>query len=66
MDEKIYKAIAKKHGISVDEVKKEMQAAIQTAYVFPAPEALKVPRKNDVPTVDEFLEYTAKKVVDGL
>ena len=64
MNEKIYKAIAKQHGVSVDEVKREMQDAINAAYVFPTPEALSVPRKNAVPTVDEVIAYTIQRMAD--
>lgn len=36
---KIYKQIAKKHGISVEEVKREMRSAIETARNNPNPNA---------------------------
>jgi len=63
MDKKIFKAIAKKYGVSVNEVKREMQAAIDAAFVFPTPEAMTIPCENGIPTVDEFIEYAAKQTI---
>ncbi|MCL2796470.1 MAG: hypothetical protein FWD58_00210 [Firmicutes bacterium] len=63
MNKQMCKAIAKKHSVSVEEIKKEMQAAIDAAYVFPTPEAMQIPRKGEIPTIDEFIEYVAKQVV---
>ena len=62
MNEKIYKDIAKKYGVSVEEVKREMQKAIDAAYLFPNDEAKKVPRKGDAPTIDEFVTYAVDKI----
>jgi len=64
MNRKIYREIAKKHGISAGEVKKEMQAAIDQAYINPNRRAAEVPRKNAVPTVDEFVDYSVKQIKD--
>jgi len=66
MEKNIYEALAKKHGVSVNEVKREMQAAINAAYVFPTPEASEIPRKNGIPTADEFVNYLIKKINDGM
>ena len=61
MDESIYEEIAKRHGLSVREVKREMQAAINEAYANPNSHAMAVPRKNAIPTVAEFIEYVLKR-----
>ena len=62
MNRKTYRKIARKHGISVNEVKSEMQAAINTAYTKPNLQALNIPRKNEIPTIDEFISYAIKEV----
>ena len=64
MNEAIYKAIAKQHGVSVEEVKREIQQAIDAAFVFPTPEALNVPRKGAVPMVDEIIAYTVQRLAE--
>lgn len=65
---KIYRKIARKHGITVEEVKREMQSAIDETYnnsnyddVTKAYQD-KVPRKGEVPTADEFILYAVGKV----
>ena len=62
--ESIYKRIAEKHGVTVKEVKKDMQEAIDSAYINPNLNAEIVPRRNDVPTIDEFIEYVVSLVDD--
>ena len=62
MHKRIYKQIAKKHGVSVTEVKQEMQAAIDSVYENPNIYALSVSRKKSVPTVDEFIEFVVKEL----
>ena len=57
MDERAYKRAAKKFGISVDELKEEIQKAINNAYENPNPAALCIPRKGAVPTVEELVEF---------
>ena len=39
-----------------------MQSAIDTAYVFPNQTALDIPRKNAVPTIDEFVDYSVNQI----
>ena len=64
----IYRKIAKEHGVSVKEVKEEMQAAINHAYTHTPKDGVtgayqdRVPRKGDIPTADEFIKYAANKV----
>ena len=64
MNRKTYRQIAKKHGVSLDEVKREMQTAINSAYVFPNDKALNIPRKKEIPTVGEFIEYSVNQIID--
>ena len=59
---KIYRSLAKKYGVSVEEVKRDMQEAINAAYVKPTFHAQCVPSKGAVPTVEEFLKYSANRV----
>ena len=62
MNRRNYRKIAKKYGVSVSEVKKDMQEAIDAAYKNPTMHANCVPRKGDIPTIDEFISYTAHRV----
>jgi len=64
MNEKIYKKIAKKYGVSVEDVKRDMQIAIDAAYVFPNTEAEKIPKKGEVPTIDEFIGFLVGQIKD--
>ena len=62
MNRKIYRQIAKKHKTNIGEVKREMQKAVDAAYVFPSAEAENVPRKGEKPTIEEFIDYSVKKI----
>jgi len=62
MNRKVYREIAKKYGTSVREVKIEIQKALAEAYKNPTSAALNVPRKNAVPTIDEFIDYSIKEI----
>jgi len=62
MNRKIYREIAKKNRISVDEVKREMQAAINEAYANPNPQVMNIPHKNAVPTIEEFVDYSVNEI----
>lgn len=59
----VYRKIAKKYGVSVDEVKSEMQAAINEAYKNTPNDGItgawqaRVPRKDEIPTTEEFINY---------
>lgn len=59
---KIYKKIAKKHGVSVAEVKRDMQEAINAAYTNPNSYANCVKRKNEIPTPEEFITHLANRI----
>lgn len=61
----IYRKVAKQHGVTVAEVKRDMQAAITHAYTHTPDDGItavyqnKVPRKGEVPTPDEVIRYVA-------
>lgn len=59
---KTTREVAKNNGVSVAEVRREMQAAIAPAYVTPNAAALAVPRKGDIPTTREFIGYYAGQI----
>lgn len=62
MNRKIYKQLAKKYGVTVEEIKRDMQEAINAAYVSPNDAALGIKSKGTVPTIDEFITQTANKI----
>ena len=62
MNRSIYRKVARQHGVSVAEVKSEMRLAIDATYVKPTAAALAVPRKGEVPTTDEFIDYCARGI----
>ena len=49
MNRKIYREIAKKHGVSVNEVKRDMQEAIDKTY------------RDNRPSIDEFIDHVARR-----
>lgn len=65
---KVYRQIAKKHGVSVADVKRDMQEALNYAYNNTPNDGVtgayqnQVPRKGEIPTPDEFIRYAAKEV----
>ena len=65
---KIYRQIAKDHGVSPKEVKADMQAAINYAYNNTSNDEItkayqdQVPRKGSIPTSEEFISYAVKKL----
>ena len=59
----MYKELAKKHGVSIAELKKEMQDAINAAFVNPNEEAQKIPRKELVPSINEFIDFVIKQLM---
>lgn len=64
----IYRKIAKENGVTLAEVKRDMQAAIDAAYNNPPDDGItkayqqRVPRKNEVPTVEEFIRHATKEL----
>ena len=66
---KIYREIARKNGVSVREVKKDMQAAITAAYKNPPKDGgviaayqRQVPRKGEIPTPDELIDRKSTRL----
>jgi len=55
----------KHYGITEEE-KNDIQEAIEAAYQNPNAEALRVPRKSAVPTVEEIIEYVTEKILNSL
>lgn len=64
----IYRKVAKQYGVSVEEVKREMQAAINDAYQNTPNDGItgayqnRVPRKGEIPTTDEFIRYCSQEL----
>lgn len=61
---KIYRQIAKKYGVTVTEVKRDMGIAIDETYKNPNAAALAVTRKGDKPTPEEFIAHIARRTAD--
>ena len=63
----IYRKIAKAHGVSVKEVREEMQGALNAAYqnnrdpVITANQQ-RISKKGEIPTVEEFLRYASGEI----
>lgn len=65
---KIYRKIARKNGVSIKEVRQEMQAAIKEAYITPRNDnpdikayQNRVPRQNEIPTPEELIYYLSSQ-----
>ena len=65
MNRKDYRRIAKKHGVSIQEVKRDMQEAVDATYVNPTFHARCVYSKGEKPTVDEFVTHVVRRVKAG-
>ena len=67
---KIYRKIAKESKINMCQVKQAMQSALDFAFQNPNnPSIIKayqnqVPRKGEVPTPDEFIQYAVQKLIN--
>ncbi|NLW64668.1 MAG: sporulation initiation factor Spo0A [Clostridiales bacterium] len=68
----IYKNVAKSYGVSVAEVKRDMQAAIKQAYQKPdkseAERAMQksLPCSGKIPTPEEFILFAAQEAREKL
>lgn len=68
MNKKIYKKIAKEHGVTWQEVRADMQVALNHAYTDPNRDILNVVRqrevkkKGEIPTPEEFIKYAKTTV----
>jgi hypothetical protein len=60
MNRKLYRKTAKAHGVSVKEVKREMQIAIDAAYEKTNFYAGQVPHEGATPTPDEFIAHAVQ------
>ena len=66
--EKIYRKVAQKYGVSVAEVKKDIQEAINAAYQNSPEDGVtrawqnRVTRKGVIPTSDEFIRYAVGEI----
>jgi len=58
---KLYKKIAQKHGVTPEEVERDMQTAINSAYEDPNFHAQKIPSKGAMPTIEEFINYISEQ-----
>ena len=63
----IYRKIAKQYGISVNEVKEEMQSGLNHAYTKTPGDGVtgayqkQVPSRGEIPTPDEFIRCAVNK-----
>ena len=62
MNRSDYRKIAKKHKVSIQEVKSGMQEAVDAAYVNPNFHARCVCSKGEKPTVDEFIDHAVRRI----
>ena len=62
MKKSLLKKIAKKYGVDISEVQREIQLAINIVYENPNAAALAIPRKGVIPTTDEFIHYCAGEI----
>ncbi len=68
MNRKIRRKLAKKHGVTPQEVERDMQAAIDFAYENPDRTLSQIkaqnaiPHKGNTPTTDEFICHIANKL----
>ena len=63
MNRKLYREVAKRHGVSIKEVKRDMQAAVDHAYSKPNLRNLHsqgIFPESEKPTVDEFIANATK------
>ncbi|WMI81647.1 sporulation initiation factor Spo0A C-terminal domain-containing protein [Anaerotignum sp. MB30-C6] len=71
INRKMYRKIAKEEGATVAEVKREMQLALESAYSNSKNDGVtksyqnQVPRRDEVPTPEEFIRFAVGKVKYG-
>jgi len=64
----IYRRIAKEQGVTVADVKKDMQQAIDCAYkkqnktIDEIINQASVPCKSEIPTTEEFIQYVTRRL----
>ncbi|WP_312281757.1 sporulation initiation factor Spo0A C-terminal domain-containing protein [Oscillibacter sp.] len=68
MNRKVYRQLAKKHGVTTEEIRRDMQSALNIAYENPSRTAETVRAQNavlrsdNVPTPEEFLLHAVREV----
>lgn len=66
MAKEIFKRVARENGVSVDEMRKEIQKSINKAITSTDPTAQniwrEVPRDGDIPTPEEYFIYCVQKL----
>jgi hypothetical protein len=62
INRKLLRQVAKKHGVSVAEVKRGMAEAIDHAYENPNPHAQSIKFAGEKPTPDELIAHLAQAV----
>ena len=60
---KVYKEIAKNNNVSVRQIKKDMQEAVNAAYINPNFHAKCVHSKEKVPTSEELIEHIIRRML---
>ena len=60
MSHQIFIEVAKMYGVTAEDVRREIQAAIDEAYKNPNWHARRVYYKGDKPTPEEFIEHMAR------
>ena len=58
----IYEKIAKKYNTTPEEVRREMQIAIDAGFDNPDPDVQKMTLKGDRPTPEEVINYAVKQL----
>ncbi len=65
--DKIIEEVAKANHTTAEEVRREMQAAMETGQASSDPETQKIwrsiPRKGEKLTLEEFIEYMIKRIM---
>ena len=62
---RVLKKVARENGVSVAEVRREIQAAIDAAYINPSFHAQCVLRKGSKPTPEELMSHITRRIVAG-
>ena len=64
MNQKIYERLAKKYAVSVEDIKRDMQEAIEITYTQPTKGVQNIKREGDIATIDEFINYVISMIKD--
>ena len=62
MNRKQYRKIAKKYGVTVQEVKQGINEVINYAYKNPNNHTVEIPRQGETPTADELINHLVGEV----